>query len=166
MARRGPLPAVFRPRILFKVFEVQRQPIPASSETPEAKARRSIQDRIDKANEKERKTIEITDPAQEPDAWLRKVKWHYHLVGKDPERLRTLVRVVDEGEEMLAVIHASFKRVIKACCIHATDEVVGESALCTVKWEEGPGSILYGYEGKYQREIPDGLVPDIELYYP
>jgi hypothetical protein len=33
-------------------FEVRRQPIPASSETPEAKAWRSIQDRIDTAKEK------------------------------------------------------------------------------------------------------------------
>jgi hypothetical protein len=69
---------------------------------------------------------------------LRKVKWHHHLVGKDPKRLRTLVRAVDEDEEMLAVIYASFKRVIRACRIHATDEVVGESALCTVN------SVEYG----------------------
>lgn len=39
---------------------------------------------------------------------------------------------------MLAVIHASFKRVIRACCAHARDEVVGESALCTVN------SVEYG----------------------
>jgi hypothetical protein len=80
----------------------------------------------------------MTDPAQEPDSWLLKVKWHYHLTGKDPERLRTLIRPVDDGEDVLTVVHASFTRVIKACRIHATDEVVGESALCTVN------SVEYG----------------------
>ena len=60
------------------------------------------------------------------------------MAGKgEPEELRALIRPVDdEGEEMLAVIHASFRRVIAACRIHATDEVVGESALCTVNSTE------------------------------
>ena len=80
----------------------------------------------------------MTDPAQEPDSWLLEVKWHYHLAGKDPEQLQTLVRAVDDSEEVLAVIHASFSRVIKACRIHATDEVAGEAALCTVN------SVEYG----------------------
>jgi hypothetical protein len=44
-----------------------------------------------------------------------------------------LIRPVDEeGEEMLAIIHASFERIFKACKIYATEEVVGEAALCTV----------------------------------
>jgi hypothetical protein len=54
----------------------------------------------------------MTDLAQEPDSWLLKVKWHYHLAGKDPEQLQTLVRAVDDSKEVLAVIHASFTRVI------------------------------------------------------
>ena len=97
-----------------------------------------------------------------------KVKWHYHLTGKDPERLRTLVRAVDDNEEVLTVIHASFKRVIKACRIHATDEVVGEAALCTVN------SVEYGkkvqdpfyidMKDNTHVQIPDSLVADIELY--
>ncbi len=50
-----------------------------------------------------------------------------------PDKLRPLIRPVDdEGEEMLAVIHASFDRIFKLCKVHATEEVVGESALCTV----------------------------------
>ena len=64
------------------------------------------------------------------------------MAGKGPDRfdrLRTLIRAVNEGgEEMLAVIHASFKQVIKACCAHARDKVVRESALCTVN------SVEYG----------------------
>ena len=60
------------------------------------------------------------------------------MVGKDPEILRTLIRAVDDSEEALTVIHASFVRVIKACRNHATDEVVGEAALYTVN------SVEYG----------------------
>jgi hypothetical protein len=78
----------------------------------------------------------VTDPAQEPDSWLRKVRWHHHLAGKGPDwfdRLRTLIRAVDKGgEEILAVIYTSFKRVIKAYCTHTRDKVVGESVLYTV----------------------------------
>jgi superfamily II DNA or RNA helicase len=132
-------------------FEVQSQPITASTETPEAKAQKSIQERIDSAREKEKKKIEITDPAQEPDPWLRKVRWHYHLAGKDPEKLQTLIRSVDnEGEETLAVIHASFQRIIKACHIHATDEVVGESALCKVNAVE------------YGKKVPNPFYMDMK----
>lgn len=32
----------------------------------------------------------------------------------------------------MGVIHASFQRIIDACCMHASDNVVGEAALCTV----------------------------------
>jgi hypothetical protein len=54
------------------------------------------------------------------------------LTGKDPEQLQTLVRAVDNSEEVLAVIYASFTRVIQAYCIYATDKVAGEAALYTV----------------------------------
>jgi hypothetical protein len=58
------------------------------------------------------------------------------LAGKGPDRfdrLRILIRAVNKGgEEMLAVIHTSFKRVIKAYCVYTRDEVVGESVLYTV----------------------------------
>jgi hypothetical protein len=79
-------------------------------ETPVAKAKKLIQDRIDDIKVKAKKKVEMTDPAQEPDSWLRKVRWHYHLAGKgEPEELRVLIKPVDdEGEETLAVIHASF----------------------------------------------------------
>ena len=76
----------------------------------------------------------MTDPAQEPDPWLRKVRWHHHLAGKGE---RELIRPVDrDGEEMLEVIHASFQLVIQACHIYAIDEVVGKSALCAVNSTE------------------------------
>ena len=44
-------------------FEVQSQPITASTETPKAKAQKSIQERINSAREKEKKKIKITDLA-------------------------------------------------------------------------------------------------------
>ena len=119
-------------------FEVQRDPILENSETPEARAKKLIQGRIDVVKEKEKRRIEMTDPAQEPDSWLRKVRWHYYLVGKDPETLRTLIRAVDDSKEALTVIHASFVWVIKVYRNHTTDEVVGEAALCTVN------SVEYG----------------------
>jgi superfamily II DNA helicase RecQ len=116
-----------------RYFEVQSQPPEASTETPEEKIQKLIQGRIDHAKEEQRKKIEVMNEAQQPDSWLRKVRWHRHLEGKDPDKLRTLIRPVDEeGEEMLAVIHASFHRIIDACHQHATAEVVGESALCKV----------------------------------
>jgi superfamily II DNA helicase RecQ len=115
-------------------FAVASQPVQASTETPEAKIKKLIQDRIDQANEDEQKCVEVTDKMQQPNPWLRKVRWEHHLKGKGgPDKLRPLIRPVDdEGEEMLAVIHASFDRIFKACKVHATEEVVGESALCTV----------------------------------
>lgn len=44
-------------------FEVRSEAVVASTETPEAKAKKLIQDRIDQVKERERKTIEVTDPA-------------------------------------------------------------------------------------------------------
>ena len=99
---------------------------------PEDQARKFIQARIEKAQEKERKRIEVTDAAQEPDPWLRKVRWQHYLEGKDPDRLRTLIQPVREDEGVLAVIHTSFERVIVVCRVHATEEEVGEAALCKV----------------------------------
>lgn len=129
---------IFKQGLCSRYFEVQSQPIPAGEDTAEAKARRSIQDQMDKVKERERKRIETSDPAQEPNPWLRKVRWDHHLSTKDPQRLRMLIRAVGEEEEELGVIHASFQRIIDACCMHATDNVVGEAALCTVN------SIEYG----------------------
>jgi len=115
-------------------FEVGRQDnrVP-STQTPEEKVQAMIQKRMDNIKEKERKTIEITDKAQQPNSWLRKVRWEHHLQGKDPDRLRTLIRPVDvEEEAVLAVIESSFFRIIDACHQHATPEVIGEPALCAV----------------------------------
>jgi hypothetical protein len=121
-------------------------------ETPVAKAKKLIQDRIDDIKAKARKKVEMTDPAQEPDSWLRNVRWHYHLAGKgEPEELRALIKPVDdEGEKTLAVIHASFQRVIAACRIHATNKVVGESALCTVNSTE------------YEKKVQDPFYMDMK----
>ena len=93
-----------------------------------------IQDRIDQAKEEEQKQIEITDKMQQPNPWLRKVRWEHHLKDKgEPTKLQSLIRPVeDEGEEILAVIHVSFDRIFEACRVHATEEVVGEAALCKV----------------------------------
>jgi predicted ATPase with chaperone activity len=38
-----------------------------ASETPKARAKKLIQDRIDTVKEKEKKKIEMTDPAKEPN---------------------------------------------------------------------------------------------------
>jgi hypothetical protein len=43
-----------------------------------------------------------------------------------------LVRAVDDGEEVLAVIYTSFTRVIQVYCIYTIDEVAGEAALYTI----------------------------------
>lgn len=124
----------FDHRLYSGYFAVASQPVQPSIETPQAKAQQMIQDRIDQAKEKERKQIEITDKMQQPNPWLRKVRWEHHLKGKGGhEKLRPLVRPVDdEGEEGLAVIHGSFDRIFRACKAHAKEEVVGESALCKV----------------------------------
>jgi hypothetical protein len=56
------------------------------------------------------------------------------LKGKgEPTKLQSLIRLVeDKGEEILAVIHVSFDQIFEACRVHATEEVVGEAALCKV----------------------------------
>lgn len=118
-------------------FAVASQPAQASTETPEAKIQQLIQDRIDQAREDERKQIEITDKMQQPNPWLRKVRWEHHLTGKgEPVKLRTLIQPVEDTEEMLAVIHTSFDRIFQSCQVHATEEVVGEAALCKVNTVE------------------------------
>ena len=81
---------------------------------------------------------------------MLKVKWHYHLVKKDPDRLQTLTRAVDNGKEVLTVIHASFVQVIKACRIYTTDRVAREAALCTVN------SVEYG------KKVQDPFYMDIK----
>ncbi len=61
----------------------------------------------------------------------------------EPTKLRTLIRPVkDEGEEMLAVIHASFDRIFESCRVYATEEVVGEAALYKVN------AVEYGKKAK------------------
>jgi hypothetical protein len=73
------------------------------------------------------------------------------LAGKDPKKLQTLIRSVDnKGEETLAVIYASFQRIIKACYIYATDKVVGESALYKVNAVE------------YRKKVPNLFYIDIK----
>jgi hypothetical protein len=76
-----------------------------------------IQDRIDQAKEEEQKQIEITDKMQQPNPWLRKVRWEHYLKGKgELTKLQLLIRLVeDKGEEILAVIHVSFDQIFEAC---------------------------------------------------
>ena len=48
-------------------------------------------------------------------------------------KLQLLIQLVkDKGKEILAVIHVSFDQIFEACQVHATEEVVGEAALCKV----------------------------------
>jgi superfamily II DNA helicase RecQ len=137
-------------------FAVASQPVQPSTETPQAKAQKLIQDRIDQANEREREQIEITNKMQQPNWWLRTVRWEHHLNGKGGhKKLRPLIRPVDdEGEEVLAVIHASFDRIFKACRAHARQEVVGEAALCKVN------AIEYGKkaEDPFYMDMKDSTV--------
>jgi hypothetical protein len=57
----------FDHRLYSGYFAVASQPVQASTETPEAKIQKLIQDRIDQAKEEEQKRIEITDKMQQPN---------------------------------------------------------------------------------------------------
>ena len=57
----------FDHRLYSGYFAVASQPVQASTETPEAKIQKLIQDRIDQAKEEEQKQIEITDKMQQPN---------------------------------------------------------------------------------------------------
>jgi hypothetical protein len=106
---------------------------PTNPETPEDKAQKNIQGRINKAKELERRRIEMADKAQEPSPWLRRVKWDHHLQSKDRDKLRELIQPVDpEKEARLSIIHDSFDRIMDECQKHVVEEVVGEAALFTV----------------------------------
>jgi hypothetical protein len=90
-----------------------------------------------------KKKIKVSDKAQEPNPWLRRVKWDEHLRGLDWDRLGTLIEPVDpEEEEDLVVIHQSFDRVMNECQKHVVKEVVGEAALFRVNATE------YGKKGE------------------
>ena len=94
-------------------FQVRdSQPPKPSTESPEDKAQKDIQGRIDKAKELVRRKIEIADKAQEPSGWLRRVRWDHHLQGKDRDQLRELIQPVDPEEEELSIIHNSFDRIM------------------------------------------------------
>jgi hypothetical protein len=125
-------------------FEVERQsPTQPSPESPDIKMEKEIQSRIDKVEKEARRKIEVSDKAQEPDPWLRRVKWDIHLQDKDRDRLRTLIQPIDpEKEEELAIIHQSFDRVMDECQKHVVEEVVGEAALFRVNATE------YGKKGE------------------
>ncbi|OBT50807.1 hypothetical protein VE04_09301 [Pseudogymnoascus sp. 24MN13] len=89
---------------------------------------KEIQRRIDKVKREVKTKIEVSDKAQEPNSFLRRVKWDEHLQGRDRDKLRTLIGPVDpEEEEELK---------------HVVEEVVGEAALFRVNATE------YGKKGE------------------
>jgi hypothetical protein len=110
-----------------KLFRVEEEePTKLSPQSPEVQMEKEIQRRIDRVEEEVRRKIEVSDKAQEPSPWLRRVKWDEHLHGKDRERLRTLIKPVDPEDE---------------CQKHVVEEVVGEAALFHVNATE------YGKKG-------------------
>ncbi|KFY61245.1 hypothetical protein V496_05109, partial [Pseudogymnoascus sp. VKM F-4515 (FW-2607)] len=119
-------------------FEVECQPPTAPSpEGPEVKMEKEIQRRIDEVKREVKKKIEVSDKAQEPNPFLRRVKWDKHLQGRDRDKLRALIKPVDaQEEEELVIIHQSFDRVMDECQKHVVEEVVGEAALFRVNATE------------------------------
>lgn len=116
-------------------FQVQSQY--GIEEGPQAepgfRAKAMIKQRIAKAEEKRRKKIEVTNEWEEPDPWVRSVRWQHHLNGfEDRDELRALVDPPDYGnpdEDILAMICESLQRVTNKAEKVASAEIVGESSL-------------------------------------
>ncbi|KFZ24703.1 hypothetical protein V502_00818, partial [Pseudogymnoascus sp. VKM F-4520 (FW-2644)] len=144
-------------------FEVECEvPTAPSPENPEVKMEKEIQRRIDKVEKEAKKKIEVSDKAQEPNPWLRRVKWDEHLQGIDRDRLRSLIEPVDpEEEDDLVIIHKSFDRVMKECQKHVVEEVVGEAALFHVNATE------YGKKGEnpFYMDLKDKTHLDYRAYW-
>lgn len=145
------------------LFRVEEKGVPASNpEGAEVKMEKEIQRRIDKVEKEAKKKIEVSDKAQEPDPWLRRVKWDEHLQGLDRDRLRALIEPVNpEEEEDLVIIHKSFDRVMNECQKHVVEEVVGEAALFRVNATE------YGKKGEnpFYMDLKDKTHLDYRAYW-
>lgn len=71
------------------LFRVEDKKKPAlGPEGPEVKMEKEIQRRIDKVKREVKKKIEVSDKAQEPNPWLRRVKFDEHLQGLDRDQRR------------------------------------------------------------------------------
>src|SRR5258706_3620353 len=121
-----------------RYFEVSKTTASTTIESPEEEVQKQLEATVAKVQEKERRIIEVRDKAQEPNPWLRKVKWDEYTEGLDTQKLRPLIQPLEDGEHILDMVHQSFDRVIDSSTKHAVEMVVGEQVLLKVN------SIEYG----------------------
>ena len=88
----------FSHRVYSRYFEVSKTTTNTTIESPEEEVQKQLEATVVKVQEKERRIIEVRDKAQEPNPWLRKVKWDEYLEGLDTQKLRPLIQPLEDGE--------------------------------------------------------------------
>lgn len=109
---------VFERRLYSSNFAVASQPIEVHAETPMLESRRWSRAGLTRPRKRNDKRLKSQTACDSPIVGCERSDGYIIWRQRTPEKLRSLIRPEDEGEGMLAIIHASFKRVIRACKVH------------------------------------------------